>query len=404
MSAERRPGGSGARLPASLAWGSLLAWCCLLALRGRFFLPGPFLASSAAAAGGDEPEGGPPASVAAVVPARNEAELLGETLPALVAQRRAGLRVVVVDDRSSDATGEVARRILGPSGGLVVDGTPTPPGWAGKVWALQQGSAAAAGSQWLLFTDADVRLGTEVLGRLLALAGTGRYDVVSVMAELESESFFERLLVPSFVYFFAMLYPFRWVSGRTPAAAGGCLLVRADLLERSGGLSAMRGAIIDDVTLARQVASAGGRLWLGLDEDVRSLRDHRRLGQLWQMVARSAYTELDHSPLKLAGALAGLLLLFGVPPVATGRAAVLLTRSRSGGRRARGGPLARPGAACLAGGTAWLLQAASYLPTVRLYRLPSRWAASLPAAGLLYAAMTLSSALDHLLGRQVAWR
>ena len=200
----------------------------------------------------------------------------------------------------------------------------------------------------------------------------------------------ERLVVPAFVYFFAMLYPFRWVSRsrRVAAAAGGCVLVRVDALARSGGLARMRAAIIDDVALAQQVQRAGGRLWLGLDRGVRSIRPYPRLADLWQMVARSAYDELDYSPFHLAGALGGLGLVFAVPIVALILALVSSTS-----------PLT-----AIAAGTALALQACSYLPTIRLYRLGWWWALTLPVAGLLYGAMTASSALAHTRGRGTSWK
>ncbi len=380
---------------------SLAAWCGLVLARGRFFLPGPWLPRR-----GAEPEAGAWPAVTAIVPSKNEADLLPRTLPRLLAQRYEGpFRVVVVDDGSTDGTGDVARGTVadGMAEGApcrVVEAGPTPEGWAGKVWALAGGTRVAAPAEWLWLTDADIAHDADVLHRLVSLALAEQLDSVSVMARLRTVTAWERLVIPAFVYFFSMLYPFRQVSGRrgrTAAAAGGCLLVRAALLDSSGGFEAMKGAVIDDLTLARQLARSGGHLWLGLDDGVESIRPYRRLADLWQMVARSAYTELGCSPVRLAGALCGLLLLFAVPPacVVAGLAGLAGLAGSGGGTT--------PAVTLGAGALAWALQSASYLPMVRLYRLGQSWAVALPAAGLLYAAMTASSALDYARGRH-RWR
>ncbi len=418
------------RDPLALAAGaSALAWSGLLATRGRFWAPGPWLPRQASGAGGAGgagragDAGGP--FVVAVVPARNEAELLPVTLPPLLAQRGDfRLRVVLVDDGSDDGTAEVARRLssdAAAAGGEgnsaeVLAGTATPEGWAPKVWAMAQGVQAAGEADWLWFTDADIVHGPGTLASLLELAGGAQRDAVSVMARLRTSTRAEKLLVPAFVWFFAMLYPFRWVGDdrrRTAAAAGGCLLVRAAALRRAGGLAVVRGAVIDDLAIAGLIAGAGpgtvvgaaagagGRLWLGFDHDVRSVRPAPRLADLWKMVARSAYTELDHSPLRLAGALGGLGLLFAVPPLALAAEAARLAINRwEGGGSSRAGAAA----ATVGGGLALALQVAAYLPTVRMYGLSRRWAATLPAAGVLYGAMTASSAAAHHRGRGVTWR
>lgn len=385
---------------AVLAGVSLASWLGVLVARGWFWQPGPWLATAdtTADATADATADGDRPAVAAVIPARNEAALLGQTLVSLLAQDYPGpLRIVLVDDGSTDGTAVVACRIAetAPPGVRldVVIGSATPPGWAGKVWAMAQGVEAAGPAEWIFFTDADVHHEPHVVRRLVARARSDQRDLVSVMARLRTTTGWEKLLVPAFVYFFALLYPFRWVasSGRTPAAAGGCLLVREAALSRSGGLAAMRGAIIDDVTLAQQIARAGGRLWLGFDDGVRSLRPYDGLSPLWRMVARSAYTELDHSPVRLVGALAGLGLLFAVPPlgVALGLAAPAGVTALT---------------ALAAGAVAWVVQSASYAPMVRLHGLRRAWALGFPAAGLLYAAMTASSAIAHARGRGGMWK
>lgn len=371
---------------------SLVAWCVNATLRGRFWTTAVRL-----------PPGSPPGphpSVVVVVPARDEAELLPRTLPTLLGQEYPGaLSVVLVDDRSSDGTGRLARELAAGAGRAleVVEGGDPPPGWAGKVWALARGVAAAPRSEYVLLSDADVAHGPDSVSRLVALAVADDRDLVSVMARLRCEGRWERLVVPAFVYFFALLYPFRWVSSpsrRTAAAAGGCLLVRRSALEEAGGLEAIKGALIDDVSLATAVArrarGGGARLWLGLHRDVRSLRAYPRLGDLWDMVARSAYTQLQCSPLLLAGTLAGLVLLFAVPPAAVVAGA------------AAWGPV---GAWALGiGSAAWVVQAATEVPMLRYYGLAPWRGLALPAVGLLYGAMTADSALRHWRGRGGSWR
>lgn len=369
--------------PAVVAVASALAWVVLVAARGRFWTTAVRL--PAAPFPVEWPD------VAVVVPARDEADLLPETLASLLGQRYPGrLRVVLADDGSSDGTGDVARRLAeGSSVPLdVVAVPPRPPGWAGKVWAQSAALAATGDAPWLLLTDADIVHPPDSVARLVAVALDQRRDLVSLMARLRVRTGWERLVVPAFVYFFAQLYPFRWVaSGRTAAAAGGCVLLRRSVLERAGGFEAVHDAVIDDVAVARAVAGAGGRLWLGLADEVRSVRPYPRLADLWAMVARSAYTQLRHSPLVLAGTVAGLLLIYVAPPVtclvglATGSYAV-----------------------AVAGGVGWLLMTASYLPQVRYARQPAALALSLPVAAVLYLLMTLDSARRHHLGRGAAWK
>src|SRR5208282_834936 len=252
--------------------------------------------------------------VVAVVPARNEAEMLPVTLPALLGQEYPGtLTVIVVDDRSTDGTAEVAAKLGGGRPLKVIAGTAAPSGWAGKVWAMAQGLGAvgippAAGTNpapggYVLFTDADIALAARTLRDLVAAAEADDRDLVSQMALLRTATGWERVVVPAFVYFFAQLYPFRRVNvagSRTAAAAGGCMLVRRDALDRSGGLAPIRGALIDDVAMGSMIKRQRGRCWLGLSRQVLSVRPYPRLGSLWQMVARSAYVQLNYSPALLA--------------------------------------------------------------------------------------------------------
>lgn len=334
----------------------------------------------------------PPASwpdVVAIMPARDEAALLPQTLPTLLGQDYPGrLRVIVVDDQSADDTGEVARE----TGADVVAGEGPPPGWAGKVAAMAAGVRVAGTPEYLLFTDADIRYPRDALTRLVRAAWADRLDVVSQMVRLRTETRWERLVVPAFVYFFAQLYPFGRVNRprrRTAAAAGGCMLVRRAALLEAGGLARIAGATIDDVALGRLVKHrpAGGRIWLGLSADIESARPYPALADLWRMVSRSAYTQLRYSPWLLAGTVVGLAVTYVLPPVAT--LAGLLT----------GAPLL--GAVGL---LAWLTMAATYVPMLRFYGQRGWFAVALPAVALLYLAMTIDSARRHRRGRGGAWK
>jgi hopene-associated glycosyltransferase HpnB len=368
---------------------SLLAWLWLLLGQGFFWRTDQRL-----------PERRPPGSwpeVAVVVPARDEAEVLEASLGSLLAQKYPGrARVVLVDDGSTDGTGGIARRLAESEGSLpltVASPGEPPSGWTGKLWALRHGVELAERQgtpQYLLLTDADIAHGPESLAELVSAAEAGRLDMVSQMARLRTSTRWEKLIVPAFVYFFAQLYPFRWSNrpgSRTAAAAGGCSLVRADALERAGGVAAIRGAVIDDVSLARLVKRGGGRIWLGLADQVDSIRPYPELGQLWRMVSRSAYAQLRHSPALLAGTVLGLALVYLVPPVAT------IAGAAAGDR-----PV------LALGGCAWLIMAASFIPMLRYYRLSPAGALLLPFTAALYLLMTVDSALQHQRGRGAAWK
>lgn len=333
--------------------------------------------------------------VAIVVPAHNEADQLPLTVPALLAQDYPGeWLVIVVDDRSSDGTAEVARSL--DDGRLhVVDGEALPPGWAGKVWAMAQGIDAAGDAAYLLLTDADITHVPTSLRRLVAESLRDDLGLNSRMARLRTVSGPERLLIPPFLFFFNLLYPMRLVNrpGRTAGAAGGCVLVRRTALEAAGGMRAIRSEVIDDVNLAAAVKGAGASIRLSVSRgDVTSLREYRSLGTVWRMVKRTAFTELRFSWLLLTGTLLGLAVLFLVPPLAVlaGVAAVGLG--------------AAPRILLVAlGAAAWVLMALLLIPTERLYRLSPLWALTFPVGGLLYGAMTLDSAIHHGLNRRPEW-
>jgi hopene-associated glycosyltransferase HpnB len=379
-----------------------ITWVYLLAGHGGYWRTGQRLPYAAA-----DPAAWP--SVAAVVPARNEAAVLPGTLPTLLGQDYPGaFSVVLVDDDSSDSTASVARSLsqeIGPERLRLVAGRPTPAGWAGKVWAMQQGVLAAGDARYVLFTDADIGYAPGTVAALVRAAEADDRGLVSQMALLRAATFWERLLVPAFVYFFAQLYPFQRVNkpgARTAAAAGGCMLVRRDALEAAGGLDRIRGARIDDVALGRLLKSPPDpvRCWLGLTTSVVSRRPYPRLAGLWDMIARSAYTQLRYSPAALAGTLAGLLWLYALPPAAAlGGLAWLAMKGE--GEVGGGAAAAWLAAAGLAG---WAIMAVSYVPILRLYRLSPLRAPCLPLIAMLYAAMTTDSARRYHLGRGGQWK
>ncbi len=351
-----------------------------------------------------------PGGLLALVPARDEAALLPRTLPGLLSQPLPQLRILLIDDGSSDGTAEVARRLARDHGGApleVIEPGPAPAGWSGKVHALARGLEAARRSpaglpEWILFSDADIGHRSGSLPALLERArgggDGGPYDLVSVMARLHAESFWERLLIPPFVFFFQLLYPFRRVCdcrSATAAAAGGCVLVRRAALEAAGGLEAIRAEVIDDLALARQVKRAGGRLWLGLDPGIRSLRAYRGLGEIWSMISRSAFVQLRRRYDLLMLVLAGLALLVVAPPLVAGAAV---------GWMLLDGPTPARTTALLAALAAWLLEARALRPAVAHHGLARAWALTLPFASILFGLMTAGSAWRHATGRGPRWK
>ena len=371
-----------------------VAWVFLLAAHGGYWRTDQRLPR--AQAGQDAwPD------VTAVIPARNEAAVLPATLPTLLAQEYPGaLRVLLVDDQSSDGTAEVATALASQTAGAglrVVAGAPLPDGWAGKVWAMEQGRRAADQAAYLLFTDADIAYRPGTLTALVRAAEADDRALVSQMALLRAGTFWERLLVPAFVYFFAQLYPFRRVNragARTAAAAGGCMLVRGAVLAAAGGFGPIRGARIDDVALGRLLKRLPARCWLGLTTDVASVRPYPNLSGLWDMISRSAFTQLRYSLSLLTGTVIGLLWIYLLPPAAG--LAGLAWLAAGGGNAA--GWLAAAG---LAG---WALMSASFVPMLRLYRLSVLRAPGLPVIALMYAAMTVDSARRYYAGRGGQWK
>jgi hopene-associated glycosyltransferase HpnB len=331
--------------------------------------------------------------VAAVIPARNESASIAEAVRALAVQDYAGeFSITLVDDHSEDGTAEVAARGALAGGSApklaILSAAELATGWTGKLWALQAGvsSAAASGPGYFWFTDADIVHAPDTLRRLVARAETDQLDLTSLMVLLNAETFAERLLIPPFLYFFLMLYPPKWNSNRkarTAGAAGGCILLRRTALDRIGGLSSIRGKIIDDCALARAVKKSGGNIWMGLTRSSQSIRSYKTFFEIRDMIARTAFTQLRYSTLLLLGTLLGMALTFLCP--------VVLTFS------------ANPHIWIFAL-AAWCLMTASFLPTVTFYRLRPIWAPLLPLAALFYAYATGISAVRYWLGRGGQWK
>lgn len=333
-------------------------------------------------------------AVMCVIPARDEAESIGKTVRSLLDQDYSGgLSIVVVDDNSTDGTSEAVRAVLRDGAEEkrvhLIEGKPLEDGWVGKMWAVSQGVETGEDADYLLFTDADIAHAPGNVAQLVSMAEDEGLGLVSMMVRLRCVSVWERLLIPAFIYFFQKLYPFPRVNApntNTAAAAGGCMLVHAGTLRSAGGIAAIRDKVIDDCALARLI-KPHRPVWLGLTEETRSLRAYEELAPIWRMVTRTAYVQLDHNPLWLFGTVAGMVILYLVPPLA------LVSGMVSG-----------DAAVSVLGGSVWLVMAWTYLPTLDLYRLNAGWTLALPLAGILYVLMTLDSARLHYQGRGGAWK
>ncbi len=337
-------------------------------------------------------------SVAVVIPARNEAELIGKAMRSHLTQNYRGqLSILLVDDKSTDSTAQIAAQTTEKLNRTeiltILAGTAPPDGWTGKLWAMEQGFQQLKQRfdppDYVLFTDADIEHSANSLQQLVTKAESQKLDLVSLMVQLRTQSFWEKLLIPAFIFFFQLLYPFPWVNNpdkKTAAAAGGCVLLRFNALERIGGLQTIRKALIDDCALGAAV-KAGGPIWLGLSDEVKSLRPYPDLKSLWQMVARSAYTQLNYSPILLVGTVVGMVLVYWVPPL--GFVA---------------GVAWREGAIACLGLIGWLLMAWAYWPTLRLYKSAPWMAFALPLIALLYTLMTIDSARQYWIGGGSRWK
>ena len=367
---------------------SLAIWLYLAFARGMFWRLRPFDDDLAQH---DPPPTWP--SVVAIVPARNEAATIAQSIGSLLRQNYPGeFSVIVVDDHSEDATaqlaGQAARELSAESRFTPLRAAPLPPGWTGKLWALNQGVAHAqsASPTYFWFTDADILHAPDTLRRLVSRTEFHHLDLTSLMVLLQAKSLPERPLIPPFLFFFLKLYPPSWIANprhHTAGAAGGCILLRRDALERIGGLAAIRSEVIDDSALARAVKSASGRLWMGLSRASISLREYTTFAEIRDMIARTAFTQLGYSPLLLVGTLAGLLLTYIAP--------IALLFAHAPEHR-------------ILGLWSWTLMSLLFLPTVRFYRLSPLWAITLPLAALFYTYATILSALRHYTGRGAQWK
>ncbi len=364
----------------------VLIWLYLALARGGFWRVRRLLSTDAAPLDAA-------ARVVAVIPARNEAAVVGLAVNSLLAQQFAGeLHIIVVDDASDDGTADVVRAVAARAGAsarvMVIRGSGPDPGWSGKVCAMARGAVAAAALRpdYLLFTDADIHHNPDNVARLVGNARALNADLLSSMVQLTISNNAERWLIPAFVFFFFKLYPPAWIAqdrGATAGAAGGCMLVRPEALARSGGLAAIRAQIIDDCSLARAIKGAGGRVRLGLTRNAHSLRPYGSTAEIGRMISRTAFNQLRHSWLLLLGTLLGLLVTYLLPP--------LLVCS--------GHP-----ATVAAGAGAWALMSWCYAPMVRFYRINLLWVLTLPAAAAFYAGASVYSAWQYQRGRGGQWK
>ena len=369
----------------------LAIWIYLLAGRGGFW--------RAADRDDDTPQWngpskGPWPTVAAIIPARDEAECVGAAVASLLRQDYPGaFAVILVDDQSRDGTAQVAAGAAAALDAsdrlLVLHGRALPPGWTGKLWAQHQGVGVAENVPhppgYLLFTDADIDYEPDTLRRLVARAQAGNFVLTSLMVKLRCESFAERVFIPAFIFFFQMLYPFAWANDPlrdTAAAAGGCMLVRREALREIGGMEAIRDALIDDCALAKEMKDVGP-IWIGLTTGASSMRAYPEVADIRCMVARTAYAQLHYSPLLLAGTVLGLALTYLAP------VALLLFGH---------------GLAQLAGLVTWLAMAFAFQPILRFYGLPRYWGLALPGIAAMYLAFTIDSAYQHARGRGGMWK
>ena len=365
---------------------SLLIWTYLLLARGAFWQTGRCTAPES---GSEKVRG----LIAVIVPARNEAEFIGKSILSLLNQTCSeSLHIFLVDDGSIDSTAQIADQtasLAGKTAALtVIEGQPLPPGWSGKLWAMHQGVARARelNPRFFLFTDADIVHQPESIATLASIAEAGPYDLSSYMVKLHCATLAEKLLVPAFVFFFFKLYPPLWIADRRhriAGAAGGCMLVRPEALDRFGGLAAIRDEIIDDCALARGIKQSGGSLWLGLTNSASSIRPYRTLSEIGGMISRTAFNQLNHSALMLVLSLAGLTFTYLLPPL------LLLAH----------GTLTKE-----LGAASWAAMMLSYLPMVRFYGLNPLWIMALPIVAVFYMGATLHSAIKFWTGRGGQWK
>jgi hopene-associated glycosyltransferase HpnB len=364
---------------------TLLIWGYLLLGRGGFWRIQPVF---------QQPVSGILAHIAVVIPARNEADVVGQTITSLLRQNgTSSIHVFLVDDGSTDGTAGAARESAAAIGCAelltVIEGSPLAVGWSGKMWAVQQGIelAAKAEPDFFLLTDADIEHAPDSLATLVSIAHGGPYDMASFMVKLHCESLAEKLLIPAFVYFFFKLYPPVLIANSrntTAGAAGGCILIRPAALAQAGGIEAIRHEVIDDCALATRVKRSGGRLWLGASATTRSTRPYGSFSEIGRMISRSAFNQLHHSTLLLIASMAGMVVTYLLPP------ALVFFSHRT--------------VPAVLGAAAWLLMLLSYIPVLRMYRLNPLWALALPLAAVFYVGATFHSAWKYWTGRGGQWK
>lgn len=379
---------------------ALLIWTYLVFARGGFWRIHPAALPVISAENRVQAD---PVRIAVIIPARNEADVVGQAVRSLLRQTGQNvIHIFLVDDSSTDSTAQIARdavmAIDQPESLTVISGTPPPSGWSGKLWALEQGVnlARQANPDFFLFTDADIEHAPDSLSSLLAIARSGPYDMASFMVKLYCQSLAERLLIPAFVYFFFKLYPPAWIANSrrgAAGAAGGCILIRPAALAQAGNISAIRQEVIDDCSLAARVKRAGGRLWLGASATTRSIRPYGGFSEIGRMISRSAFSQLRHSTLLLLLSTIGMAATYLLPPALMLRLLSVVLRGHLAAATALG-----------MGAAAWLMMIVSYIPVLRLYRLSPLWALALPGAAIFYMGATFHSAVKYWSGRGGQWK
>lgn len=374
-----------------IAIASLLIWLGLLLFWGQFWL-GVQLSPN-----GERLESYP--NIWAVIPARDEADVIADSLDSIFQQDYPGkLSVVLVDDNSCDDTAKIAQetanKLRKNQQFNLISGHPLPEDWKGKLWALKQGidyaKQQALTPDYILLTDADIQHHSSNLTELITKAETENLDLVSLMVLLRCQSFWEKLLIPAFVFFFQKLYPFKLANNShsfVAAAAGGCILIKANTLDQIGGIASLKDALIDDCNLAKKVKSNQGKIWLGLTEKTISLRPYDSLKSIWDMVTRTAFNQLNYSWLLLIGTILGMALVYLVPLLAV-----------------IWGIVTQDIPVAIIGLTTWIIMSLAYFPTIKLYRLSPLWSFCLSGVAFLYGLMTIDSAIKHLRGKGGFWK
>jgi hopene-associated glycosyltransferase HpnB len=371
-----------------LALPGLVLWTLVLCLPWRPWSTREFLNVTTFDTESNRPHKPDLSQLTVLIPARNETEIIAETLLSLKTQDES-LKIILIDDQSNDDTSGIAHQ-AGLKNLNVIKGKPLPEGWSGKLWALEQGRKHVD-TDYILLLDADITLAPGTIASLFQKLNSEQLDLVSLMAFLRMNSFWEIFLMPAFIYFFKLLYPFqlsnassdKLLSRYVAAAAGGCILLRKTMLDQIGGFHSLKDCLIDDCMLARKIKTNGGRTWVGLTHSALSNRKYDSLQTIWDMVSRTAYTQLHYSPILLLVCTLTMLVVFVFPliglflPGLTIKMIALLTV---------------------------LIMVATYLPILKFYGRHPAWAITLPLIGILYLLMTWTSALRHISGSGTSWK